>query len=168
MRLRAMTRPPAARVEGEPMGYGRIPMPGDPQRLATIPPVGMPPAGMPPAGMPPAGNATPLGSRYFLEYPIGQGASGRVWYARRRADHTAVAIKVLRPEYAADPDLVTRFLRERTTLQGLDHPHLVQVHDLVVEGDTLAVVMELVEGSDLRRIAQREGLEVDGVLIVLA
>src|SRR5262245_9396542 len=99
MRLRAMTRPPAARVEGEPMGYSRIPMSGDPQRLATMPPAGMPPTGMPPTGMPPtgmppAGNATPLGSRYFLEYPIGQGASGRVWYARRRADHTAVAIKV--------------------------------------------------------------------------
>ena len=118
--------------------------------------------------LPACHNATPLGSRYFLEYPIGQGASGRVWYARRRADHTAVAIKVLRPEYAADPDLVTRFLRERTTLQRLNHPHLVKVHDLVVEGDTLAVVMELVEGADLRRIAQRGGLDVEGILIVLA
>ncbi|MBO0715585.1 MAG: serine/threonine protein kinase, partial [Acidimicrobiales bacterium] len=111
----------------------------------------------------------PLGSSYLLDAPIGSGASGQVFRGRRRWDGAAVAVKVLRPELSADPEAVTRFLRERSALVGLDHPNIVPVHDLVAEGETLAIVMELVDGPDLRRILRERGpLSADGAASILA
>jgi serine/threonine-protein kinase len=110
---------------------------------------------------------TPLGSRYVLDTVIGSGATGRVWRARRRADDTPIAVKVLRGDFTGDPDAVVRFLRQRTVLHALGHPHLVRVHDLVAEGDVLAIVMDLIEGEDLRRLAARRALRVDQQLTVL-
>ncbi|MGH9061127.1 MAG: protein kinase domain-containing protein, partial [Acidimicrobiales bacterium] len=99
----------------------------------------------------------PLGSSYLLLEPIGSGASGQVWRGRRRWDDGAVAVKVLRPELGSDPEAVVRFLRERSTLVGLDHPNLVRILDLVAEGETLAIVMDLVEGPNLRRVLTSRG-----------
>ncbi len=99
----------------------------------------------------------PLGSRYVLREPVGAGATGQVWQGLRRSDGTAVAVKVLRPELTSSAEAVARFLRERTTLVGLDHPNLVSVLDLVAEGETLAIVMELVDGSDLRTVLADRG-----------
>jgi hypothetical protein len=82
---------------------------------------------------------------------------GRVWKGAVRATGEAVAVKVLNPELAADPEVVARFLQERGILVGLEHPHLVGVHDLVAEGDTLAIVMDLVQGSDLRKYLGEAG-----------
>jgi serine/threonine-protein kinase len=82
---------------------------------------------------------------------------GRVWKGTVRSTGEAVAVKVLNPELAADPEVVARFLQERGILVGLDHPHLVGVHDLVAEGGTLAIVMDLVQGSDLRRYLGEKG-----------
>lgn len=98
-----------------------------------------------------------LGSNYELVDPIGAGAMGEVWRALDRAQGTEVAAKVLRSEYAANPEIVTRFLQERSILLGLRHPGIVRVHDLVVEGDSLAIVMDLVEGSDLRGALAERG-----------
>jgi hypothetical protein len=88
---------------------------------------------------------------------IGRGGMGRVWKGTVRSTGEAVAVKVLNPELAADPEVVARFLQERGILVGLDHPHLVGVHDLVAEGGTLAIVMDLVQGSDLRRYLGEKG-----------
>ena len=110
---------------------------------------------------------TPLGSLYVLDSVIGGGATGRVWRGRRRADDAPVAVKVLRGDFAGDPDAVVRFLRQRTVLHALDHPHLVRVRDLVAEGDVLAIVMDLVDGEDLRRLLARRALRADQRLTVL-
>jgi serine/threonine protein kinase len=91
----------------------------------------------------------PLGSRYRLGDPLGKGAMGRV-FAGSDEEGKAYAFKLLRDELVEDPDLVARFLQERSILVGLRHPNLVGVHDLVVEGDTVAIVMDLVVGGDLR------------------
>ena len=151
------------------------PVPPAPRVLPTAPGQAAPPA-PPTATMPPTatgpsaprGNGRPLGSRYLLDEPIGRGATGQVWRARRRADGTPVAVKVLRSELAEDPDTVVRFLRERTTLLRLNHPCLVRVRDLVAEGDTLAIVMDLVEGPDLRQLAVRAPLSPVDAVVVLA
>ena len=101
-----------------------------------------------------------IGSRYELDDEIGRGAFGAVWRGRVRATGEAVAIKVLLEEFAADADVVTRFLRERAALVGLNHRSLVRLRDLVVEGDILALVMQLVEGPDLKKyLAGRGRLE---------
>ncbi|MBC7269805.1 MAG: serine/threonine protein kinase [Streptomyces sp.] len=110
----------------------------------------------------------PVGSKYFLEEPLGRGATGTVWRARQRETAGAeaavpgqpgetVAIKVLKEELASDPDIVMRFLRERSVLLRLTHPNIVRVRDLVVEGELLALVMDLVEGPDLHRYLRENG-----------
>lgn len=67
-----------------------------------------------------------------------------------------VAIKLLREDLASDQELVGRFVQERTALLGLDDPHVVAVRDLVVDGNDLALVMDLVRGTDLRTRLDRE------------
>ncbi|MFC5668429.1 protein kinase, partial [Kitasatospora misakiensis] len=107
----------------------------------------------------------PVGSKYLLEETLGRGATGTVWRGQVRADvevpGTApgqqVAIKILREELAADPDVVMRFLRERSLLLRLTHPNIVKVRDLVVEGELLALVMDLVDGPDLARYLRDNG-----------
>jgi hypothetical protein len=74
---------------------------------------------------------------------------GVVWRGRDREIGDLCAIKVLRPEFAADPAAVTRFVRERTALIKFRHPNVVTLRDMIVEGDSLALVMDLVEGGDL-------------------
>jgi serine/threonine-protein kinase len=68
-----------------------------------------------------------------------------------------VAIKVLKEELANDADVVMRFLRERSVLLRLTHPNIVRTRDLVVEGDLLALVMDLVDGPDLHRYLRESG-----------
>jgi serine/threonine-protein kinase len=97
-----------------------------------------------------------LGSRYRLAESLGTGAAGEV-YAGTDTDDRPFAFKLLREELAADPDAVSRFLRERSILVGLRHPNLVAVHDLVAEGNTVAIVMDLVHGGDLRAELTRRG-----------
>ncbi|MGW6605568.1 serine/threonine-protein kinase [Streptomyces sp. NPDC055036] len=110
----------------------------------------------------------PVGSKYLLEEPLGRGATGTVWRARQRETAGAeaavagqpgetVAIKVLKEELANDADIVMRFLRERSVLLRLTHPNIVRTRDLVVEGDLLALVMDLVEGPDLHRYLRDNG-----------
>ncbi|MEZ0068372.1 serine/threonine-protein kinase [Streptacidiphilus sp. MAP12-20] len=100
----------------------------------------------------------PVGSKYLLEEPLGRGATGTVWRARIRDDESGfVAIKVLKEELATDPDVVMRFLRERAVLVRLVHPNIVRVRDLVVEGELLALVMDLVDGPDLHKYLRANG-----------
>lgn len=99
----------------------------------------------------------PLGSRYELLDLLGTGAMGEVWRARDRESGDELAAKVLRAEYARDTEIVTRFIQERSILMDLRHPNIVQVHDLVVEGDRLGILMELVEGGDLRGRLKAQG-----------
>jgi len=98
-----------------------------------------------------------LGSRYLLDEQIGQGGMGVVWRGRDKVVGTEYAIKLLRQEYAADADAVTRFVRERTVLMKFRHPAVVSVHDMIVEGDQLALVMDLVGGGDLNGYQRRSG-----------
>ncbi|MFK8846961.1 serine/threonine-protein kinase [Streptomyces sp. Ac-502] len=110
----------------------------------------------------------PVGSKYLLEEPLGRGATGTVWRARQRETAGAeasvagepgetVAIKVLKEELAHDADVVMRFLRERSVLLRLTHPNIVRTRDLVVEGDLLALVMDLIDGPDLHRHLRDNG-----------
>src|SRR5919112_4288188 len=98
--------------------------------------------------MDPSGRA--FGARYLIEERAGAGATGVVYRGSIRDDGTPVAVKVLRPELAEDPDVVARFVRERSLVVGVRHPNLVQTLDLVVDGGQAAIVMEWVGGGDLR------------------
>jgi len=98
-----------------------------------------------------------LGSRYVLQGLLGRGAMGQVFRGSVRGSDASVAVKVLKPELVSDPDVVARFFQERSILTSIDHPNVVRVSDLVVEGETLGIVMDLVEGPDLRRVLREQG-----------
>ncbi|MFR9757868.1 serine/threonine-protein kinase [Streptomyces sp. TR06-5] len=98
--------------------------------------------------------ARKIGSRYTARQILGRGSAGTVWLAD--GPDGPVAVKLLRDDLACDQDLVDRFVAERTALLSLDHPHVVGVRDLVVDGTDLALVMDLVRGTDLRTRLERE------------
>ncbi|MEW2445982.1 serine/threonine-protein kinase [Streptomyces parvulus] len=98
--------------------------------------------------------ARKIGSRYTAHQILGRGSAGTVWLGE--GPEGPVAIKLLREDLASDQELVSRFVQERTALLGLDHPNVVSVRDLVVDGNDLALVMDLVRGTDLRTRLDRE------------
>ncbi|MCX4748725.1 protein kinase [Kitasatospora sp. NBC_01287] len=100
--------------------------------------------------------ARKIGSRYTVHQVIGRGSAGTVWLGE--GPDGAVAVKLLREDLATDQVLVGRFVQERAALTSLDHPRVVGVRDMVVDGDDLALVMELVHGTDLRSRLEREGV----------
>ncbi|MFB9352962.1 serine/threonine-protein kinase, partial [Streptomyces heliomycini] len=95
-----------------------------------------------------------IGSRYTAHQILGRGSAGTVWLGE--GPDGPVAIKLLREDLSSDQELVGRFVRERTALLGLEHPHVVSVRDMVVDGNDLALVMDLVRGTDLRTRLDRE------------
>jgi serine/threonine protein kinase len=99
----------------------------------------------------------PLGSRYLLYGLLGRGAMGQMFRGTVRGSGAAVAVKVLKPELVSDTEVVARFFRERSIFMSVDHPNVAKVLALVVEGDTLEIVMELAEGHDLRRYLRARG-----------
>jgi serine/threonine protein kinase, bacterial len=82
---------------------------------------------------------------------------GVVWRGHDRTTGAVYAIKVLLAEYARDPAAVGRFVRERTALVAFRHPNVVTVHDMIVEGDQLALVMDLISGGDLEGLRKARG-----------
>lgn len=98
-----------------------------------------------------------LGSRYLLDERIGEGGLGVVWRGRDAASGAQYAIKLLRAEYSHDPEMIARFVRERTALLRFRHPNVVLLHDMIVEGDRLALVMDYLAGGDLNAYRQRCG-----------
>ncbi|MEU5733069.1 MULTISPECIES: protein kinase domain-containing protein [Streptomyces] len=95
-----------------------------------------------------------IGSRYTAHQLLGRGSAGTVWLGE--GPEGPVAIKLLREDLSSDQELVERFVQERTVLLGLDHPRVVGVRDLVVDGNDLALVMDLIRGTDLRTRLDRE------------
>ncbi|AWZ07529.1 MULTISPECIES: serine/threonine-protein kinase [unclassified Streptomyces] len=98
--------------------------------------------------------ARKIGSRYTAHQILGRGSAGTVWLGE--GPDGPVAVKLLREDLASDQELVGRFVQERSALLGLEHPHVVCVRDLVVDGNDLALVMDLVRGTDLRTRLDRE------------
>jgi serine/threonine-protein kinase len=98
--------------------------------------------------------ARKIGSRYTITSVLGRGTCGTVWEGE--GPDGPVAVKLLREDLAADQTLIARFVQERTALTSLHHPNVVGVRDLVVDGTDLALVMDLVGGSDLRHRLEAE------------
>ncbi|WP_326551596.1 serine/threonine-protein kinase [Micromonospora sp. NBC_01813] len=99
----------------------------------------------------------PLGARYRLGARIASGAIGTVHRAHDLHEDVPVAVKLLRPESAEQPDLVEGLLTEARLLSRLDHPNVIGLRDRVVDGDRPALVLDLIDGDDLRRRVRRDG-----------
>ncbi len=98
-----------------------------------------------------------IAGRYEVQALISEGGMARVYRGRRRQDGRAVAIKVLREQYAHNAEFVARFEREAQAVARLAHPHMVQVYDHGRDGDVHYIVMEFVQGDDLKTLLRRVG-----------
>jgi eukaryotic-like serine/threonine-protein kinase len=108
-----------------------------------------------------------LGERYQLQDPIGRGGMATIYRGRDMRMDRFVAIKVLREVYSTDPKFVTRFQREAKAASALQHPNIVQVYDYGQSDGNYFIVMELVEGTDLRRYLRSRGvLAMDRAVII--
>src|ERR1700686_4302553 len=103
-----------------------------------------------------------LGDRYQLQEPIGRGGMATIYRGRDKRMERVVAIKVLRDIYSTDPKFVTRFQREAKAASALQHPNIVQVYDYGQTDGNYFIVMELIEGTDLRHyLRSRKGNVLD-------
>ncbi len=108
-----------------------------------------------------------LGDRYQLLEPIGRGGMATIYRGRDTHMEKTVAIKVLREVYSTDPKFVTRFQREAKAASALQHPNIVQVYDYGHTDGSYFIVMELIEGTDLRRYLKARGvLTIDRAIII--
>ncbi len=101
---------------------------------------------------------TLVAGRYRVLDVIGEGGMGTVYRAQHLALHRHVALKVVRPELSADPQMVARFEREAFASSRISSPHVVVVHDFGRD-DTglLYLIMELLEGESLAERLDRTG-----------
>jgi eukaryotic-like serine/threonine-protein kinase len=100
---------------------------------------------------------TVYNGRYELQRQLARGGMAEVFLAHDQLLDRSVAVKVLFPEYAADPAFVERFRREATAAANLNHPNIVSVYDWGEENGTYFIVMEYVEGRSLADILRTEG-----------
>lgn len=118
--------------------------------------------------MRPAADIT-LGGRYTLTERIAIGGMGEVWKARDKVLGRIVAVKILKEEYTGDPGFLERFRAEARNTALLNHPGVANVFDYGEEDNSAYLVMELVPGSPLSSIIEREGtLPPDRVLNFIA
>ncbi|CAM3336027.1 serine/threonine-protein kinase [Stackebrandtia soli] len=91
-----------------------------------------------------------LADRYRIDSEIARGAAGTVHRAHDLITGEEVAVKILHADAAADVSVTTAFLDEAEVLAELNHPGIVRPRDLIVTGSVMALVMDLVDGVDLR------------------
>ena len=94
---------------------------------------------------------------YQIVRALGAGAFGAVYEATRRPLGKRVAVKVLHPNMAQHPEMNARFLQEAQATAALEHPHIVGVFDVGIEGGAPFLVMEYLEGETLTARMRREG-----------
>ena len=82
---------------------------------------------------------------------LGRGGMGVVYKARQKALNRFVALKILAPERSTDPGFAERFTAEARTLASLNHPNIVTIHDFGESGGFYHLVMEYVDGVNLRQ-----------------
>jgi serine/threonine-protein kinase len=97
-----------------------------------------------------------LNNRYHLLATIASGGMAVVYKAQDRLLNRVVAVKVLRPEYAQDPAFLASFRQEAQAAANLTHPNIVTIYDVGQDGERYYIVMEHVEGRDLKTIIQEE------------
>ncbi len=103
------------------------------------------------------GERTVLNDRYEIQQRIGRGGMADVFLARDLLLDRLVAIKVLFPEFATDPNFVERFRREAQSAANLTHPNIVAVYDWGKYANTYFMAMEYVQGRTLADILRANG-----------
>lgn len=105
------------------------------------------------------GSRLTIANRYEIDVdrPVGTGGMAIVYEGHDLKTRRRVAVKTLRPEYQRDPESRKRFRREARMMAFVSHPNLVTIYDLIDASNGSWMVMEYVEGEDLRAILDAEG-----------
>ncbi len=98
-----------------------------------------------------------LGNRYEILEQLGGGGMAIVYKGRDTFLNRLVTIKVLRPEFSSDKEFTRRFRREAQAVASLSHPNIVSIYDVGQEDGIQYLVMEYVDGEDLKTVIRREG-----------
>jgi len=98
---------------------------------------------------------------------LGQGGMGAVYKAVQKRLEREVALKILPPEVGKDPSFSERFRREARTLARLSHPHVVAVHDFGEQGGFFYLLMEFVDGMNLRQMLEMGQLTPREALLIV-
>jgi predicted Ser/Thr protein kinase len=94
---------------------------------------------------------------YRIVAELGRGGMSTVYKAVQESLERTVAIKEIHPNFAGSPELIARFEREARAIAQLSHPCIVQIYDYIHEGDAHFMVMEYIEGIDLKSALERRG-----------
>lgn len=108
-----------------------------------------------------------LNGRYRLVSQHGSGGMSVIYQATDIALGRTVAVKILRPSLTNDNSFLVRFRQEARNVANLSHPNIVTVHDVGQDGNTYYMVMEFIDGPDLKKIIKSEGpLSVERTLSI--
>lgn len=95
--------------------------------------------------------------RYRIDATLGEGAMAEVYRAHDPDIGRTVAIKVLKPEFASDPEVGERFLREARAAGALNHPNIATIYDVGEAQGVAYIAMELIDGAPLDELLQAHG-----------
>src|SRR5580700_5478648 len=98
-----------------------------------------------------------IGGRYEILLLLGEGGMGAVYKALDRDVERTVALKLIRPELAANPAILARFKQELLTAHQVTHKNVIRIYDLSEADGVKFITMEFVEGSDLRQLYRDRG-----------
>lgn len=108
-----------------------------------------------------------INRRYRIERQIGEGAAAEVYLAQDSVLNRKVALKSLRPQFAADPSFRMRFEREAQAAARFNHPNIIAIFDVGEDRGLPYIVMEYVDGETLRTIIDQEApIHADDVAIL--
>ncbi len=107
---------------------------------------------------------TILNKRYEILRTIGKGGMAEVYLAHDILLDREVAIKMLREQFVADKALLEQFRREAKSAARLKHPYIINIYDVVSEGEKEYIVMEYVEGVTLKDYLENNKLSLNAVL----
>jgi len=161
-------RSSASRPAGQPIveivndGGGPTLVPDQPTVISNLPPLPPQPVSVPPqadvwpGGPPKLGPGTVLGQFELLDC-VGGGGMGRVFRARDTGLDRVVALKVLSPEQAADPETLLRFRNEARSAARLNHDNIVQVYHVGEAQGLPYIVFEFIDGVNVRALVEQKG-----------
>ena len=159
-------RPTALDIEYRPSPSNSQVLPSDSPTLVDLhSPHGAPPLGAAAqsgtSGAPPAQFSLMPGMlvarRYEILKVLGEGGMGAVYKAQDRELDRLVALKVIRPELASNPDILQRFKQEILLSSKVTHRNVVRIYDLGEAEGLKFITMEYVDGKDLRQKLKQEG-----------
>jgi serine/threonine protein kinase/tetratricopeptide (TPR) repeat protein len=109
-----------------------------------------------------------IADRYQIIEELGHGGMGRVYKVFDTEIKERIALKLLKPELAADRDTIERFSRELKLARRITHRNVCRFYDLGRSGTTTFLTMEYVEGEDLRRLMRKVGVFGAGQMVRVA